>query len=156
MGPFCKLQDPGLAAEWEPKQAVSHQLSERSCNLPYFANSVLLQAPEESPSVWKNASMNSAEKYCTVHNFGKTACNLKWAVSPSPRLRRRGPSCGAPPSGRLLSRGFERCFDWVGCRAVDGADYWVGAVRESAPSQQLPSSGQPGRSSSRPSGSSFA
>ena len=120
MGPFCKLQDPGLAAEWEPKQAVSHQLSERSCNamaakLPYFANSVLLQAPEESPSVWKNASMNSAEKYCTVHNFGKTACNLKWAVSPSPRLRRRGPSCGAPPSGRLLSpRGFERCFDWVG------------------------------------------
>ena len=58
--------------------------------------------------------MNSAEKYCTVHNFGKTACNLKWAVSPSPRLRRRGPSCGAPPSGRLLSRGFERCFGWVG------------------------------------------
>ena len=90
------------AMQWQPTFHI----------LPIVSCCRLQRSP---PLFGKNASMNSAEKYCTVHNFGKTACNLKWAVSPSPRLRRRGPSCGAPPSGRLLSpRGFERCFDWVG------------------------------------------
>ena len=108
---FCKLPDPGLlaAAEWEPLRAVSHRLSEPAImeTGPDFATSV---CPPEIVFLFGNCS---AEKYRKVHNFGETACNLKWAVSPSPQCSaaagwRRGPRpvepCCLPKSGSKIVR----------------------------------------------------
>ena len=108
---FCKLPDPGLlaAAEWEPLRAVSHRLSEPAIMAtgPDFATSV---CPPEIVFLFGNCS---TEKYRKVHNFGETACNLKWAVSPSPQCsaaagRRRGPRpvepCCLPKSGSKIVR----------------------------------------------------
>ena len=111
---FCKLPDPGLlaGAEWEPLRAVSHRLSEPAImeTGPDFATSV---CPADLVFLFGNCS---AEKYREVHNFGETACNLKWAVSPSPQCsaaagwRRRGPRpvepCCLPKSGSAEERTF--------------------------------------------------
>ena len=110
---FCKLPDPGLlaAAEWEPLRAVSHRLSEPAIMAtgPDFATSV---CPADLVFLFGNCS---AEKYREVHNFGETACNLKWAVSPSPQCSaaagwRRGPRpvepCCLPKSGSAEERSF--------------------------------------------------
>ena len=51
---------------------------------PAFATSV---CPADLVFLFGNSS---AEKYREVHNFGETACNLKWAVSPSPQQQQLG------------------------------------------------------------------
>ena len=139
---FCKLPDPGLlaAVEWEPLRAVSHRLSEPAIMAtgPDFATSV---CPADLVFYFGNCS---AEKYREVHNFGETACNLKWAVSPSPhQQQRRGPRpvepCCLPKSGSKIVR--EPCV----VRETSGAP----RESRSQPSQspQLPARG--GRGSRR-------
>ena len=99
---FCKLPDPGLlaAAEWEPLRAVSHRLSEPAIMAtgPDFATSV---CPPEIVFLFGNCS---AEKYREVHNFGETACNLKWAVSPSPQQQQLGGEENPAQWNRAVSR----------------------------------------------------
>ena len=55
---FCKLQDPGLAAEWEPKQAVSHQLSEHQPNAAFHTLLIKRVLLQRTPLCLEKAPLN--------------------------------------------------------------------------------------------------
>ena len=65
---------------------------------PDFATSV---SPPEIVFLFGNCS---AKKYREVHNFGETACNLKWAVSPSPQQQQLGGEEDPAQWNRAVSR----------------------------------------------------